>query len=98
AAERRQHGEAGPAQGLFVLLDPRVLGSPGRQVVPLVTGDLARLAADTDRRVSEEAYGFGHGSIPRLAAAPPTPPPPPPASRGPPRAARARARGPAARR
>src|SRR5262249_59255159 len=40
------------------------LAPAGRQVVPLVTGHLAPLAADADGRVGVEADGLGHGASP----------------------------------
>src|SRR5262249_24812279 len=54
--------DVGEAAGVVVALagqrrPPALLG---RQVVPLVAGHLARLAADADGRIGEEAYGLGH--------------------------------------
>src|SRR5262249_17237519 len=61
AAQRRQRNAADDRQAdaAFAVL----------QVVPLMARDLARLAADADGRIGEEAHGVGHDWRPfRLAA------------------------------
>src|SRR5205807_4789326 len=51
-----------------VVADPQPAGAVGGQAVPLLAGHLARLAADAERRVGEEADGGARGT--RLGAGP----------------------------
>src|SRR5262249_23342636 len=62
--------DVGEANGVVVAVaaEDVQLHPLGRQLVPLVTGHLTRLAADAHGRVGVEADGFGHGDPLRVSS------------------------------